>query len=166
MGKSRDPKFWNSKLLPMSLFTIQVQSGSSSLNCSNSESFDQIHQISFKLKHLEPFLIFNSNSRLNFEKSNKESCSLFNFLHIHILIEIFRIREVHLLIESSHFLLKFFWINQKTYCSYWAEPTATAAHTPSSSPRPMGLVPPSVPLLHAVGARPAAASAMSVPLST
>jgi hypothetical protein len=42
------------------------------------------------------------------ESSNKENCSLFNFRQNHILIEIFRIQEVHLLIESSHFLLKFF----------------------------------------------------------
>jgi hypothetical protein len=68
MEKSRNPKFWNSKLLLMSLLIIQVQFGSSSSNCNNSGNFDQIHQISFEFKHLELFLIFNSNSRLNFEK--------------------------------------------------------------------------------------------------
>jgi hypothetical protein len=101
----------------MSLFIIQVQSGSSSSNCSNSGSFEQIHQISFEFKCLEPFLIFNSDSRLNFKSFNKESCSLFNFVHNHILLEISRIQEVHLLIESSHFLLKFFSINKKFHYS-------------------------------------------------
>jgi hypothetical protein len=33
------PKFWNSKLLLMSLFIIQLQSGSSSSNCSHSRNF-------------------------------------------------------------------------------------------------------------------------------
>jgi hypothetical protein len=40
------PNFWDSNLLFISLFIIQIQSGSSSSNCSNSASFDQIHQIS------------------------------------------------------------------------------------------------------------------------
>jgi hypothetical protein len=48
-------KIWNCKLLLMSLFIIQVQSGSSSSNYSHSGNFDQI---SFKFKRLEPFLLF------------------------------------------------------------------------------------------------------------
>jgi hypothetical protein len=70
LGESQEtPNFKNSKPLLMSLLIIQVRSGSSSSNCSHSESFDQIHQISFEFKHLEPSQFFNSNSRPDFEKS-------------------------------------------------------------------------------------------------
>jgi hypothetical protein len=56
------------------------------------------------------------------KSSNKESCSLFNFLHIRILFEILKIREVHHLTESGDFLLKFFCLNQKFHYFSWARP--------------------------------------------
>jgi hypothetical protein len=60
MEKSRDPKFWNSKLMSLSIIQVQIYS--------NFRSFDQIYQISFEFKRLETFLIFNSNYKPNFEK--------------------------------------------------------------------------------------------------
>jgi hypothetical protein len=61
---------WESQEIPkqMEFSTLAHEFIFSSSNCSNSESFDQIHQISFKFKRLKPFLIFNSDSRPNFEK--------------------------------------------------------------------------------------------------
>jgi hypothetical protein len=68
MGKSRDPKFLELPTLAHEFIYHPSSTGSSSSNCSNSGGFDQIHQISFEFKRLESFLIFNSDSRLNFEK--------------------------------------------------------------------------------------------------
>jgi hypothetical protein len=73
------------------------------------------------------------------KSSNKQICSLFNFLHIHILIGTFRIWEVHLLIESSRFLLKLFWINQKFLYSVGPNPfsflrTSPRVPSPCSTP--------------------------------
>jgi hypothetical protein len=53
-------------------------------------------------------MISNSNSILNFENSNKESCSLFQQLQIHILFEIFAAREGSLWIKSIQVVLEFF----------------------------------------------------------
>jgi hypothetical protein len=42
------------------------------------------------------------------ENSNKEGCSLFNSVQVHILFEIFQAREVHLLLKSIQAHLNFF----------------------------------------------------------
>jgi hypothetical protein len=69
----------------MNLIIIQVQSGSPSPNYSNSGNFDQIHQSSFEFKHQEPSLFFVQILDRILKTSNKESCSLFQNLQIHIL---------------------------------------------------------------------------------
>jgi hypothetical protein len=53
-------------------------------------------------------LNFNFNSILILKSSNKESCSLFNSLQVHILFGIFWAQKDHLLIESIQIDLKLF----------------------------------------------------------
>jgi hypothetical protein len=56
------------------------------------------------------------------KSSNKESCSLFNSLHIHILYENFQACEVYLLTESIQIKYKNPWIILKCHYSSWARP--------------------------------------------
>jgi hypothetical protein len=123
----------------MSLFVIQVQSGSLNSNCNNSRSFDQIHQISFEFKHLEHSSILIQILDRILKCSNKESCSLFQNLQIHILFEFIQNLEGPLLINSIRAIWKFL---NKSNLSLFIGPAQNSpaqqtavTHAPCSSPR-------------------------------
>jgi hypothetical protein len=107
-----------SKLLFMSWCVILVQTIAPCSNFINSWKFQEVlpKSIEFQTLNLPWFLIQILPQIL--KSSNKENCSLFDSLQIHILFEIFGVRKVHLLIKSIQTHLKIIWINKKYHYSF------------------------------------------------
>jgi hypothetical protein len=100
-SKSRNPQIWVSKFLCISWSIVREQTIAPCSNFINSWSFNQIHQISFKFNTLNlSWFLIQIPSR-NLKSYNKESCSLFQNIQIHVFFEIFREREGPLLIKSN-----------------------------------------------------------------
>jgi hypothetical protein len=117
------------------------------------KSFDQIHQISLEFKHLDFFWFLIPILGRILKSSNKESCSLFNFLHIYILIENFWVREGILWTNSnlSQFDKS---VNLETTLFLWAQPVLLLPRpTHYHRLRPMSLDPPPPSSLHSLTSR-------------
>jgi hypothetical protein len=75
------------------------------------------NSIEFRILELPPFFKIEILFGI-LKSSNEESCSLLNYLPIHIFFQIFRFQEVHLLFQSSQSDLKLLWLNRKIYYSF------------------------------------------------
>jgi hypothetical protein len=136
----------NSKLSFMSWSILQVQSEAYISNCVNPWNSKQIQPNSIGYQTLElPWILIQILVRI-FKSSNKESCSLFNSLQIHILFEFFWGLQDLLLTESIQVNLKMFWINRKCHCSFGPAQINRSSSLKKHGPRATRVIPCHAPL--------------------